>query len=68
MHGFLSFLLFTGALHVDFTALASRKWAITLMATVGVTLSTFMIGGAVWATAALIGLNLPFCEALSLAP
>ena len=64
MHGFLSFLLFTGALHVDFTALASRKWAITLMATVGVTLSTFMIGGAVWATAALIGLNLPFLWAL----
>ena len=64
MHGFLSFLLFTGALHVDFTALASRKWAITLMATVGVTLSTFMIGGAVWAMAELIGLNLPFLWAL----
>ena len=64
MHGFLSFLLFTGALHVDFTALASRKWAITLMATVGVTLSTVMIGGAVWAMAALIGLNLPFLWAL----
>ena len=64
MHGFLSFLLFTGALHVDFTALASRKWAITLMATVGVTLSTFMIGGAVWAMAGLIGLNLPFLWAL----
>jgi CPA1 family monovalent cation:H+ antiporter len=64
MHGFLSFLLFTGALHVDFTALASRKWVITLMATVGVTLSTFIIGGAVWVMAELTGLNLPFLWAL----
>jgi monovalent cation:H+ antiporter, CPA1 family len=64
MHGFLSFLLFAGALHVDFAAFASRKWAITLMATVGVILSTFMIGGAVWVMAGLIGLKLPFLWAL----
>jgi CPA1 family monovalent cation:H+ antiporter len=64
MHGFLSFLLFAGALHVDFAAFASRKVAITLMASLGVMLSTAIIGAATWAAALMFGLQLPFLWAL----
>ena len=64
MHGLLSFLLFAGALHVDFNAFASRKWAISLMASLGVMLSTALVGTAIWGAAGLFGINLPFLWAL----
>ncbi len=60
MQGMLSFLLFAGALHVDLEQLLSRKWVILSMATVGVLISTFIIGFAVYAMAVLVGLDLPF--------
>jgi CPA1 family monovalent cation:H+ antiporter len=44
MHGMLSFLLFAGALHVNINDLAREKWAITLLATFGVLLSTVLVG------------------------
>jgi CPA1 family monovalent cation:H+ antiporter len=44
MKGMLSFLLFAGALHVNISNLAERKWAIGGMATVGVLISTALVG------------------------
>ena len=44
MTGLLSFLLFAGALHVDLEYLAKQKWTIGTMASVGVILSTLIIG------------------------
>jgi len=44
MNGMLAFLLFAGALHVDMSFLKSEKWAIGSMATIGVLLSTFIVG------------------------
>ena len=64
MEGMLCALLFAGAAHVDMTELAERKWAIGLMATVGVTLSTFIVGGAMWTIAQGLGFDLPFMWAL----
>ncbi len=64
MKGMLSFLLFAGALHVDLGSLLSRKWAIGLMATVGILLSTFIVGFAVYFAAGLVGLKIPFAYAL----
>lgn len=64
MGGMLSFLLFAGALHVDFSELASRKWAISLMATLGVLLSTFIVGGAMWLVLDFLGFSIPFIWAL----
>jgi CPA1 family monovalent cation:H+ antiporter len=64
MHGMLSFLLFAGALHVDFSALASRKWAISLMATGGVLMSTFIVGASMWYVLQLFGIAIPFMWAL----
>ncbi len=59
MKGMLSFLLFAGALHVDLDELLSRKWAIGIMATVGVLLSTFVVGYAVFLLADQIGIAIP---------
>jgi CPA1 family monovalent cation:H+ antiporter len=64
MHGMLSVLLFAGAVHIDLSELAQRKWAIGLMASVGVLISTFLVGGAVWFVAGLFGIELPFIWAL----
>ncbi|MEE2968598.1 MAG: sodium:proton antiporter [Pseudomonadota bacterium] len=59
MKGVLSFLLFAGALHIDLEKLASRKWAIGTLATVGVLISTFLVGYGLYFAAALIGLDIP---------
>ena len=48
MHGMLSFLLFAGALHVNFDDLLDRKWVIALLATVGVLASTLLVGTLCW--------------------
>lgn len=59
MKGVLSFLLFAGALHIDLEELASRKWAIGTLATVGVLTSTFLVGYGLYFAGALIGLDIP---------
>jgi len=48
LHGMLSFLLFAGAMHIKLDDLITQKWAITLLATVGVVASTFIVGGLTW--------------------
>ena len=64
MRGMLSFLLFAGALHVDFTVFKSRARAIALMATLGILISTFLIGWATWALLNAFGIEIPFIWAL----
>ena len=64
MHGMLSLLLFAGAVHVDINELASRKWAIALMATAGVGLSTVVVATCIWLAAGVLGIALPFTWAL----
>ncbi|MDO5970966.1 sodium:proton antiporter [Flavivirga aquimarina] len=64
LDGILSFLLFAGALHVNLAALAKEKKSILLFATLGVLISTFLVGGLVFFAAQLIGLELPFLHAL----
>jgi CPA1 family monovalent cation:H+ antiporter len=54
MKGMLGFLLFAGALHVDFSELRDAKWSIGIMASLGVLLSTFIIGGGFWVIAAIL--------------
>lgn len=51
MDGMLSFLLFAGALHVSWQQLHKGRWAILVLSTVGVVLSTAIIGGGfLWLT------------------
>ena len=53
-HGLLSFLLFASALHVDFSRLREHKVAIISLATLGVLISTAVVGiGMYYVTAAL---------------
>ena len=64
MHGMLSFLLFSGALHVNLEDLARHKWIISILATFGVVLSTFIVGGSAWIVVWIVGIKLPFIYCL----
>lgn len=64
MHGMLSFMLFAGALHADFSALRTRRLVIAVMAVVGTFVSTFTVAGLMYWGAGWVGLELPFIWAL----
>ena len=64
MHGMLSFLLFSGALHVNLEDLDQHKWIISILATFGVVMNTFIVGSIAWIVFWLIGLKLPFIYCL----
>ena len=64
LEGMLAFLLFAGALHVDALGLRSRAWTIGTMATVGVVISTAIIGTGLWAAAKGFGIAMPLPWAL----
>lgn len=59
LHGMLSFLLFAGALHVKLSDLAEQKWVIGLLATVGVLVSTVLVGLGAFLLLLLLGLDVP---------
>lgn len=61
---FLAALLFAGAVHVDLSDIARHKWSIALMATIGVLISTFVVGGLIWLVAGWLDYPLPFLWAL----
>ncbi len=60
IEGVLGFMLFAGALHVDINNLRERQWSIFVFATIGVVLSTFIIGGGVFYLSNWLGWGLPF--------
>ncbi|MYZ49698.1 cation:proton antiporter [Propylenella binzhouense] len=64
MHGMLAFLLFAGALHVDFAELSHERWPVGVLATVGVVLSTALVGAGFWLLARFVGIEMPFAWAL----
>jgi CPA1 family monovalent cation:H+ antiporter len=64
MRGMLSFLLFAGALHVDFTAFRKQMVPIGMMATLGIMISTFLIGWVSWMLLSAFGIEIPFIWAL----
>jgi len=63
-HGLLGLLLFAGSLHLNVSSLAQSRWAILVLATVGVVLSTALFGGAVFYGARLVGAPLDFIDCL----
>ena len=64
MHGMLAFLLFAGALHVDLGKLRARAASVGLLATIGVVLSTALVGVGLWALAGWLGTPVPLLWAL----
>jgi CPA1 family monovalent cation:H+ antiporter len=59
LNGMLSFLLFAGALQVDLSDLAKRKWAVGFLASLGVIVSTAIAGLALWWIFAALGHAVP---------
>jgi CPA1 family monovalent cation:H+ antiporter len=64
MQGMLSLLLFAGALHVNFKALRSYRWQVTVLATVGTAVSTLVVGAVLWMALPVIGLKLPLLHCM----
>jgi len=60
----LSLLLFAGALHVDIQELKQEKWSVFVFATVGVLISTFIVGMLIYLVLPFIGIDVPFTHAL----
>ena len=64
LDGMLAFLLFAGALSVNLEALLGQKLTVGALATVGVVVSTFLVGGLTWLLSSLLGLGLGITESL----
>lgn len=65
LNGFLGFLLFAGALHVDVRELFGRKWTILALSTVGVLLSTFAMAAGMFGIFRLVGTDVPLTWCLA---
>lgn len=63
LQGILGFLLFAGALQVDLARLRTRASSVAVMATVGVLISTVVVGFGAWCLAGLVGAELPLAWA-----
>jgi len=60
----LSFLLFAGALHTNFEQLKIQRWPIVVFSTLGVLVSTFMVGTAMFYILPAFGLAVDFIYCL----
>ncbi len=58
MQGLLSFLLFTGALSIDLGLLAQHKFHVAILASIGVLISTAIIGTVIYTVFRLLGLEI----------
>lgn len=65
LNGMLSFMLFAGALHVDLDELREQKATVALLATVGVLISTVLVGFSTWIALRFLGLALPLLGCLT---
>ncbi len=65
LEGMLSFLLFAGALNVDLDELKGQKGTVATLATVGVLVSTVLVGIASWLVFRLVGLEIPLIACLT---
>ena len=64
MGGMLSFLLFAGSLHVDLNDLLEQKVIISILATLGVVFSTFVVGTITYYLLGLFSINIDYIYCL----
>jgi CPA1 family monovalent cation:H+ antiporter len=64
LHGMLAFLLFAGALHVDLHELLGQAVPVSVLATFGVLIATFVAGTLFWITAGWLWGSLSFLYGL----
>lgn len=64
MNFMLSFLLFAGAIHIDAGKLKKERWPVLALSTVGIVISTSLVGGVTWYLFQLFHLPIPFIYCL----
>ncbi|MDJ0624736.1 MAG: sodium:proton antiporter [Candidatus Caenarcaniphilales bacterium] len=64
LKGMLGFLLFAGALHINLDDLFEQKVGVSLLSTIGVLGSTFIIGLSTFWVLSLLGIHIPFIYTL----
>ncbi|WP_449399953.1 cation:proton antiporter [Chryseobacterium wanjuense] len=64
MGAMLNFLLFAGGIHINIDDLKEQFWPVVIFSTVGVVISTFVVGFGVYYLLPLVGLQLPFIYCL----
>lgn len=64
MNFMLSFLLFAGAIHIDADKLKKERWPILLLSTMGIVLSTTIVGCVTWYLFQFFQLPVPFIYCL----
>lgn len=64
MDAMLSFLLFAGAIHVNAGSLKEERWPIAIMATIGISISTFIIGFLVYQLFGIFSMQIDFIYCL----
>ena len=64
LHGVLGLLLFAGSLHIQADDIAKEKWLILVLSTVGVIVSTAIVGAAFFAVTQWLGLGVPLLYCL----
>jgi len=60
MNCMLSYLLFAGALHVNMTELKKQSGIVAIMATIGVTLTTFAVGTIAYYIFSMLGVQIQY--------
>ncbi|MEE9440200.1 MAG: sodium:proton antiporter [Saprospiraceae bacterium] len=60
----LGFLLFAGALHTNFDQLKVQRWPVVVFSTIGVLVSTFLIGGFMFYLLQFMGMDVNFIYCL----
>ena len=64
MGAMLNFLLFAGAMHVNFSDLKNLRWTIATYATISVVISAFIISGILYYLAPYFGIQIPYIYCL----
>lgn len=60
----LGFLIFAGAFSADTKAMSRERWPIIVFATAGILISTFVVGGAMWAVLTVLQMEVPLVHCL----
>ncbi|WP_419802057.1 cation:proton antiporter [Mucilaginibacter sp.] len=64
MNFMLSLLLFSGAIHINASNLKKERWPVLALSTIGILISTALVGGLVWYLLQLFHLKTPFIYCL----
>lgn len=64
MGAMLNFLLFAGAIHISMQDLEKQRLPILILSTLGVIVSTFLVGSLMYALLLQLGLNVPYIQCL----